>query len=227
MTKVTKGSTKNRQVLTDEVYESIKSLLMDHVILPGARLSIDGLARDLKVSQTPVREALARLEADELVVRKPLTGYSSTPVLTLKELLDLYDFRFMIEPRATELATKKLTIEGEKRLKTELSTGRKISPGGNYAAYRTLSEHDARFHNLILELSTNTFMESSFIKTHCHLHIFRMSPTSAANRNLAVKEHGEIVKAMLSRDPQAARVAMLKHLMGSRERFLPYLLEMP
>ena len=152
-----KGSVKNRQVLTDEVYESIKSLLMDHVILPGARVSIDGLARELKVSQTPVREALARLEADELVVRKPLTGYSSTPVLTLKELLDLYDFRFMIEPRATELATKKLTVDGEKRLKSELAIGKKITSGSNYVSYRALTEHDARFHNLVLELSTNTF----------------------------------------------------------------------
>ena len=216
---------KNRQVLTDEVYESIKSLLMDHAILPGARVSIDGLARDLNVSQTPVREALARLEADELVVRKPLTGYSSTPVLTLKELLDLYDFRFMIEPRATELATKKLTVEGEKRLKSELATGKKITSGSNYASYRSLSEHDARFHNLVLELSSNTFMESSFVKTHCHLHLFRLNPTSAANRNLAVKEHGEIVKAMLSRDAQFARSTMLGHLVGSRERLLPYLLE--
>jgi DNA-binding GntR family transcriptional regulator len=221
-----KGSVKNRQVLTDEVYESIKSLLMDHVILPGARVSIDGLARELKVSQTPVREALARLEADELVVRKPLTGYSSTPVLTLKELLDLYDFRFMIEPRATELATKKLTVDGEKRLKSELAIGKKITSGSNYVSYRALTEHDARFHNLVLELSTNTFMESSFIKTHCHLHLFRLSPTSAANRILAVKEHGEIVKAMLSRDAQIARSTMLSHLVGSRERFLPYVLEM-
>ena len=107
---------KNHPLLTDDSYESIKSLLMDHVILPGERVSIDALARDLKVSQTPIREALARLEADELVVRKPLTGYSATQVLTFKKLLDLYEFRFLNEQKAIELATKKLTIDGEKKL---------------------------------------------------------------------------------------------------------------
>src|SRR5689334_11529046 len=48
-----------RQMLADDVYEAIKTMLMDHTIRPGARISIDGLARDFQVSSTPVREALA------------------------------------------------------------------------------------------------------------------------------------------------------------------------
>jgi len=218
---------KNHPSLTDDIYESIKSLLMDHVILPGERVSIDALARDLKVSQTPIREALARLEADELVVRKPLTGYSATQVLTFKELLDLYEFRFLNEQKAIELATKKLTIDGEKKLKAELATVKKIPPGSMYKAYRFVSEHDARFHQLIFQLSGNSFMESAFLKTHCHLHLFRLSPTTSEVRNLALKEHGDIVKAIASRDIKLARTAMLTHLVNSRERILPFLLEMP
>ena len=72
-----------RNVLADDVYELVKAMVMDHVIRPGARVSIDGLARELAVSPTPVREALARLESDGLVLKEPLKGYRATPLLTL------------------------------------------------------------------------------------------------------------------------------------------------
>jgi DNA-binding transcriptional MocR family regulator len=65
-------------VLVDDVHEAIKSMIMDGEIPPGARVSIDGLARQLSVSPTPVREALARLESAELVVKEPLRGYRTT-----------------------------------------------------------------------------------------------------------------------------------------------------
>ncbi|MDQ1690891.1 MAG: hypothetical protein QOD87_999, partial [Pseudonocardiales bacterium] len=55
-----------RPSLSDDVYEAIKALIMNHAIAPGSRLSIDQLARDLAVSPTPIREALARLESDGL-----------------------------------------------------------------------------------------------------------------------------------------------------------------
>lgn len=213
----------NRQVLTDEIYESIKSLLMDHVIQPGERVSIDGLARDLKVSQTPIREALARLESDDLVVRKPLTGYSASPVLTLNELIELYEFRFMIETRAVETATKLLTVEGEELLKAELNYAKKITTGEKYSAYRSMSEHDQRFHSLIVNLSGNTFMDAAYKRAHCHLHLFRLNPTSTPVQKLAIKEHSMIFRAMLSRDGRAAREAMVQHLENSRDRILPFI----
>jgi DNA-binding GntR family transcriptional regulator len=209
-----------RQVLTDEIYEQIKSLLMDQVIKPGERVSIDGLARTLEVSQTPIREALARLESDELVVRKPLIGYSATPILTLGQLLELYEFRFAIEPKAIELATQKLTLDNEQLLRTELTRIKKISMGSTYTAYRGLVQHDTIFHQMILRQSGNTFLEGAFIKTHCHLHLFRLSPTNQKNQTLAIREHGEVVRAMATRDPKKARSAMVKHLENSRDRML-------
>src|SRR5262245_57795215 len=89
-----------RQILTDNVYEAIKALVMDHAIAPGARVNIDALARQLQVSQTPLREALARLESDGLVTKEPLRGYSAAPLMSWKQLDDLYGFRLLVEPWA-------------------------------------------------------------------------------------------------------------------------------
>ena len=99
-----------RQVLTDGVHEAIKALIMDQTIEPGARVSIDGLARRLGVSPTPVREALARLESAELVVKEPLRGYRTTPLLNRAELDDLYQFRLLIEPWAAARAAERLDV---------------------------------------------------------------------------------------------------------------------
>src|SRR4051812_5975759 len=70
-----------RSVLADRVYELIKVKLMDNVVEPGARLSIDALSREMDVSATPIREALARLESDGLVVKRAHRGYTAAPRL--------------------------------------------------------------------------------------------------------------------------------------------------
>ena len=44
-----------RQVLSDDVYETVKGLIMDSVVEPGTRLNIDALTRELGISQTPIR----------------------------------------------------------------------------------------------------------------------------------------------------------------------------
>ena len=106
-----------RQMLADDVYEAIKTMLMDHVIRPGARISIDGLARDFQVSSTPVREALARLESEGLAAKEPLKGYRATELLTLAEFDDLYRFRRLIEPWAARRAAEQIDDAGRDRLR--------------------------------------------------------------------------------------------------------------
>ncbi len=81
-------------------------MIFDHEIAPGSRVNIDSLSVQLEVSQTPVREALARLESDGLIAKEPLKGYKATELLSIKELNDLFQFRLLIEPWAAEQAAK-------------------------------------------------------------------------------------------------------------------------
>ena len=70
--------------LADETYDAIKAKILDHGIAPGEHVGIDELARELAVSQTPIREALARLESDGLVIKIPLRGYEATDLLSVQ-----------------------------------------------------------------------------------------------------------------------------------------------
>jgi DNA-binding GntR family transcriptional regulator len=220
-----RGPLPKRSVLSDGTYEAIKSRIMDHEIPPGTRVSIDGLARVLEVSQTPVREALARLEADGLVTKEPLKGYSATRLLTPKEFDDLFELRQLIEPWAAASVAQNVDDSGILALEAELATCKEAPAGSSYAIYKDLTDHDARFHGLILQLSGNKAVESAFIKTHCHLHLFRLY-YAVQTGTRAIHEHADIVAAIRSRNPESARRAMSDHIELSRQRLLPAVISM-
>src|ERR1700692_3159069 len=90
-----RGDAPRRSVLADEIYELLKSKLMDNVVEPGARLSIDGLSRDLRVSAPPIREALARLESDGLVTKKAHHGYTAAPLIDARSFDELFRMRLL------------------------------------------------------------------------------------------------------------------------------------
>ena len=93
-----------RTRMSDVVYERLLELLLDGDIQPGERIPVDVLSRRLGVSQTPVRESLNRLEAEDLVTKTHLIGYSATPKLTPERFEDLFEARFLIEPYCSGLA---------------------------------------------------------------------------------------------------------------------------
>ena len=199
-----------RQMLTDDVHEAIKALIMDHAIAPGARVSIDGLARQLGVSPTPVREALARLETAQLVVKEPLRGYRTTPLLDREQLADLYRFRLLIEPWAAARAAENADERGREKLRTEMSACAAPSEA-TYDAYKALAAHDTRFHVLVAELAGSAQVRLAFERTHCHLHIFRLYYDRGIGQR-TLEEHRMITEAVLAGDSEAAETAMRTHL---------------
>lgn len=199
-----------RNVLADDVYEAIKAMVMDHVVRPGARVSIDGLARHLAVSPTPVREALARLESDGLVVKEPLKGYRATSLLTLDEFEDLFAFRRLIEPWAARRAAERITPEGVAQVRAEMASAEPPA-SADYEGYRALTAHDHRFHALIMRLSGSEQVRVAFERTHCHLHIFRLHFERHIGTE-ALTEHRRIADALVARDGDSAEAAMVDHL---------------
>ncbi|AXK34983.1 GntR family transcriptional regulator [Streptomyces armeniacus] len=199
-----------RQMLADDVHEAIKELIMDNSIAPGERVSIDGLARQLGVSPTPVREALARLESAELVVKEPHRGYRTTALLNRDELEDLYRFRLLIEPWAAARAAERTDDAGRERLRTEM-TSVDAPRDDHYDAYKALAAHDTRFHVLVAELAGSEQVRLAFERTHCHLHIFRLYYDRGVGQK-TLEEHRLITDAVLSGDPEAADAAMRNHL---------------
>jgi DNA-binding GntR family transcriptional regulator len=212
-----------RQILTDSVYEAVKELVMDQHIEPGARVNIDQLARTLKVSQTPVREALARLEMDGLVIKEPLRGYSIAPILDAAAFVQLYEVRMLLEPFAARRATEQQSQELIKTLQRENDAMRKTldSRGPTlmlgYREYREFAWQDARFHEAIVTASGNELLRETVTRLRSHLHLYRLYYTTGIGAE-TLAEHEKIAAAIAGGRPGDAAAAMEEHIRRSQER---------
>jgi len=201
----------SRGTLSDEVYESIKALIMDHAIAPGRRVTIDAVSRQLDVSPTPVREALARLEADGLVVKRPMAGYTTTPLLTRAEYENLFEVRLLLECAAAGRAAR--TWDPASDVAFPPMPAPTDDPG--YAGHAAFTAADAAFHDAVAAASGNPVLRDAITRLHAHLHVHRISFPGAASTQA---EHDAIVAAIHARDESGAAGAMRRHLEAARER---------
>src|SRR3712207_9570963 len=108
---------------------------MSHKIAPGGRISVDNLARELGVSQTPVREALSRLEAQGLVVKTHLIGYSAAEQMDKQRLEQLYELRLLVEPFAAARAAVHMSDDSIKELESLAQSMKLLERNDSRAVY--------------------------------------------------------------------------------------------
>jgi DNA-binding GntR family transcriptional regulator len=233
-----------RTVLSDDTYDSVRSMILKHEIPPGTKVNIDALAIQLGISQTPIREALARLESDGLIAKEALKGYSTTNLLTVKQFKDLFQFRLLIEPWAAEMSAQRIDSVGIAALKAEMQTAKSALKLKEFEQVQAFIEHDARFHSLITRISGNESVTESFERTHCHLHLFRLflaaqshliddKPTDKSVEALfkryfpgeqgvaTIEEHTAIADAISTGNGKRAKSAMTTHIQSALDRFSP------
>ncbi len=164
-----------------------------------------------------MREALARLDAEGLVVKARSRGYTVTPPLSADEVADLYEFRLLVEPWAAGRAAAHATGATERRLLAELDACPEAPDDRGYAVYRAIADHDRRFHDLVLELAGNDQARQAFAHTNCHLHLFRLTYGRGMGAQ-ALEEHRAVAQAIVRGDVAASSAAMRDHLARSSQR---------
>ena len=208
-----------RQVLTDHVHDRLLEMLMDGHFQPSAALSIDGIARQLDVSATPVREALARLEVTGLVVRVALRGYRVAPLLSTAELAELMDARLIIEPANASIACERATPALLAALDRSISEMRTAPRGPEFAEYRDYWQADMRFHELIAEGAGNRFLLMAYSCLGGSVQRFRLfTGLGVTDAQYAIDEHVAILAAFRAGSADDARQAMIDHLEGVKNR---------
>jgi DNA-binding GntR family transcriptional regulator len=199
-----------------KVYQALRMPIVDGEIPPGERINIDAVARRLGVSQTPVREALQRLEGDDLLVYTPGRGYRTTPMLDLAGLRSVFEFRLLVEPWAARAAATDRLTNPSSALEEELGAFESVA-GAKADVRSELLGHDTRFHDTILRAAGNEVVRSAYTQTHCHLHVFRLYPVDV-NGAITIAEHGRIRDAIRHCDADEAERAMTEHITSSYAR---------
>src|SRR3954447_4467290 len=207
-----------RQPLPGSVYEIVTDMLMTHAFEPGARLNIEELARILGVSPTPVREALARVEADGLIVKQPGRSYTVAPLMGIEQVRELIELRLLVEPALAAKAAAQAEPNEIKELRRAAragGTGAKIITA---AANRLDMVYDATFHAMVADLAGNQMISDMLTRLRSHLHTFRFYYYRAGRGPVTKNEHLAVVEAIAKHDPVGAEEAMRAHLVSALGR---------
>ncbi|MER5488719.1 GntR family transcriptional regulator [Streptomyces sp. NPDC002812] len=204
-------------MLTDTVYETIRRRLVEHDIEPGAKVNINALAQELDVSPTPIREALARLESDGLLVRRSLAGYAAAPLLGAAEFDELFEMRMILEPAAAGKAAGRITEAELASLAEDLTAMRDTRDFSSRGSRQSFLDHDAHFHDRIAAACGSALMRRMLDRLHAHAHLYRLH----FREDMATEtcqEHARILEALAAEDPDIAESAMRSHIRRSRAR---------
>ena len=187
-------------------------------IVPDSRVTIDALARELGVSQTPIRDALNRMEADGLVVRVPHAGYRIPPQITRDGSRTCSRSACCSSPQQP----------GEQPNVPQQSR----SPGYGACSRRwrswwratdtwpTARSGSATPPSTISSprRAGNQVVREALARLHTHVHLFRLLYDKQVTF-LAMGEHDAVLAAVAARDPDAAAYAMRRHILLSGDRF--------
>lgn len=211
-----------RTTVSEQTYDDIKERIIDRVLPPGARLNIDALARELSVSSTPIREALVRLEREQLVSLELYAGYSVAPPPSPEYLAGLMDFRILWEGHCALVGAPKRRPETLRLMEQSFRKMRGIRRlGTRYRDYRKFTDEDARFHQAIVDSADNPAMSKIYANLHIILlqsRLYLTRSASGAPSEEVLVEHEQILAAYTDGDGEAAQQAIITHLQGGGKR---------
>ena len=204
-----------RQELSDDVYDAIKGQLLSNQLPPGARLNIHELRIELGVSNTPIRQALTRLESEGLVVKEPFRGYAANNSLGLDRLVHLYELRSVLEPGVAALAAVRRSQDQLDRLeRLAVLPPFELQDEADQVdeVVRLASDTDSSFHLTIAECTGNPEFLEQVQRVHERQVPFRYFSRHSTDLELASAEHVAILEAIRAGDGPAAEEAMRRHV---------------
>lgn len=204
--------TVHRESLTEQVREELKRRIMSAELSRGSRVDVEGLAAELSVSPSPVKDALRQLAREGLVEIKARSG---THIRTFdqRDVNEIYDCRRMIEPAAAAIvATRGATGDLRVTLQATIDGLLAASEGDNFLRPIEVSEADAVFHRAIIEASGNRVLAELHAVLIDRALVIRSYASSGSRSQETVAEHRTILAAILAGDPAGAAAASTSHL---------------
>lgn len=202
--------------LADRVYYQLKEQIDSLKLLPGVPLREVELSRAFRVSRTPIREALRRLHAEGRVVIVGGRG-ASVGSVSLRELLEAYEIRELLEPFAAVNAARRgidsvevqRFIDRSERVTDTPSTAEEL-------AQREAVDQD--FHALITRVAGNELLARIVLDMHSRIRRVFAHLGGGGRFREGRQEHLQILRAIQNYDENLAAELMRTHLQKSKSR---------
>jgi len=198
----------NKVVLRDQVRQYLIESIQNGRYAPGERIVESKLARELGVSQAPVREAIRDLVIMGFLVTEPYKG-TSVRTFSAQDLYEVYTVRASLESLAARQAAERITDEHLMVLRGILD---KMEESAKQHDMFTTNRLNMEFHETIMRISNNHLLYRIYQGLQLgQWTIFTASRAADRLEDLAVR-HEQILQALTSRDPEAAQQAMKEHI---------------
>jgi DNA-binding GntR family transcriptional regulator len=199
-----------RPTLAQRAYEDLKALFLKGTYSPGDFLTEGELARRLRMSKTPVRTALTRLEMDGFVTVSPQQGIVVREP-SIHEVIDLFDIRVALETFVVKRLSTTITSEQIARLRANLEAqGQSVRERDNGEATKL----DTEFHLLLCEFAGNREILEVMERLRSKLHrvILGIQNKNPGRISDGWREHEAIADAIFRGRGEQAAQRVVQHL---------------
>lgn len=208
----------DRQNMSEQLANIVRQMIVDGILPAGARINEVHLARDLGVSRTPLREAVARLVREETLVSVPRVGSFVKP-LTIEEFEQIYSIRTLLDPQALRLAgvPSRVRLERLERLNAKIHTATNAD---------MIIDLDDEWHLALIESCPNKVLVElikDFMRRTRRYELALMRERRQVD--IAAGGHEEIIAALRSGDLGAACSALEHNMETGAEPIRQWLLE--
>lgn len=206
------NATLSKDLLSDQAYALLRSAIVSGEHAPGERLVESVIARDLGISQAPVREAVKRLAHEGLVTSEPRRG-SYVTAIEPGEFEIARELRAALEQISGRVAAVEATPADLEYLRSVVEQMRQALASGEVAEFRGL---DMGFHAYVIGIAKRRVLDRVWTTLEPLLVSQRVigDPEQVGDRERVVHWHEELVEALESRDPEVAGQAFLVHARG-------------
>lgn len=209
------------ETFATKLYERLKRDIVQCVFKPGEVLHEGELAAKYKVSKTPVRDALNRLQHGGYVKAEPRRGYTVSPI-TLKDVQDVYQLRLMVEPPAAAIAAERIEEEQLRKLKELAAIKYKFEDPTSYRAFLSAN---GKFHTEVARASGNERIAELVQRLLEEMErIFHLGLTIKDSSEEMMREHEDLVQTLVAGDSEKAQTLMSEQIMTSRRRVIEALI---
>jgi DNA-binding GntR family transcriptional regulator len=203
----------SRGLLSDQVYDLILASILDGSRAPGSRVVESEIARQLGISQAPVREAVKRLVHAGLVVSVARHGSYVTEI-SPEEFAIAREMRAVVEAKAAGIAATVIGKGDIARLRSITTRMQQAVEADDWAAFRTL---DVEFHRTVI-LATGLMVLVRMWDTLEPVLISQRAigdPSYLGDRRRVVAWHIDLVDALLAGEADAAAELFARHASGA------------
>jgi DNA-binding GntR family transcriptional regulator len=193
----------------------LKERILSGELEPGQSLIEEAIAAELAISRTPLREAIQRLESEELVIRQPNGRLRIAPI-SREEVEEIFVIRSMLEGIVARYAAQNATEADIRELAVKLDNIRYATEqGGEKEVLLSGSE----FHTFLYQLSgqKTTIKLLNTLKDRISRYRRLIPKHDKGRQGKAIDEHRRIYEYIAAHDPDGAERAMKEHILNSMQ----------